>query len=107
MARQSQEITKIQTQILDALQLKEDIANLRLFYNARTLRLTSAGLQIFKKYYDHWEFRDPPMTAGQLLNLLKKMRAPYYTTKNRLILFTEQDAFMCKLAGPKGWLDGK
>jgi hypothetical protein len=35
------------------------------------------------------------------------MRYPYYIDKKKMVLFTEQDAFLAKLAGTQGWLDGK
>lgn len=110
MARRSHEIQKIQNNLLVLLKSKEynDITDdVRIFLNKHTMRLTHVGYKILKKYYDCWEFENPPNKAGQLMALLQKMKFPYYTTNKRIVLFSEQDAFMCKLAGPDGWLESK
>ena len=108
--KRSQEIQKIQIELTTLLQNKEylDITtDLRIFLNKHTLRLTSSGYKLFKKHYESWEFEHPPKKAGQLIELLQKMKFPYYTNSKRLVLFSEEDAFMCKLAGPDGWLESK
>jgi hypothetical protein len=35
------------------------------------------------------------------------MKYPYYIDKKKMVLFTEKDAFLAKLAGSQGWLDAK
>lgn len=110
MARRSHAIQKIQNNLLVLLKSKEynDITDdVRIFLNRHTLRLTPNGYKIFKKHYECWEFEHPPNKAGQLIKLLQKMRFPYYTTAKCIVLFSEQDAFMCRLAGPDGWLESK
>lgn len=107
--RQSQEILTIQNKLVQLLQQYEleSVTDKRIFLNKKTLRLTSTGYKLFKKHYTCWEFDQPPNKAGQVIELLKKMKYPYYTNSKRIVLFNEQDAFMCKLAGTEGWLSGK
>ena len=57
--------------------------------------------------YDAYQFESPTLSARNLINLLRKMKYPYYVDKSIIVLFTEKDAFMAKLAGAQGWLDGK
>jgi len=100
---------EIQNQIKDSLnnQARAEHTIKDLFLNTRTLRLTKRGRSMMCKYYEHWNFESPGLKAGNTLQLLRKMTYPYYIDAKQLILFTEQDAFMAKLAGAQGWLDGK
>ena len=79
----------------------------QIFLNNQTLRLTNRGKNLLCKYYEHWDFESPGLKAGNTLQLLRKMTYPYYIDKKVLVLFTEKDAFMARLAGAQGWLDGK
>ena len=88
-------------------QSNRDFKQKDLFYNNRTLRLTKRGKGQMTKYYEHWSFESPGVSAGNTINLLQKMQFPYYLDNKILVLFTEQDAFMARLAGAQGWLDGK
>ena len=45
--------------------------------------------------------------AGDQIELQRKMTYPYFIDKKMIVLFTERDAFMAKMAGAKGWIDGK
>ena len=60
-----------------------------------------------RKQYDAYQFESPTLSARNLINLLRKMNYPYYVDKKIIVLFTEKDAFVAKLAGAQGWLDGK
>jgi len=62
---------------------------------------------MLSKQYDAYEFESPKLSVNNLINLLRKMKFPYYVDKDVIVLFTEQDAFLAKLAGAQGWLDGK
>lgn len=103
-------IEYVQTQIITSL---NEVATKELefedvFYNRYTLRLTARGKNKLAKLYDNWEFKlESYPTNGQLLNLFRKMTTPYFIDRERLILFSEEDAFMCKLAGLNGWIEGK
>jgi len=77
------------------------------FKNTHTLRLTKYGKNMLSKQYDAYEFESPKLSVNNLINLLRKMKFPYYVDKDVIVLFTEQDAFLAKLAGSQGWLDGK
>jgi hypothetical protein len=49
----------------------------------------------------------PGKLAGNLMDLQSKMQHPYYIDKQVMVLFSEQDAFMARLAGTEGWLKNK
>ena len=106
MVTQSQEIQKIQSDLIrlikrDYLKVKE------VFKNTHTLRLTKYGKNLLSKQFDSYQFESPKLSGKNLINLLRKMRYPYYIDKDIIVLFTEKDAFLTKLAGAQGWLDGK
>jgi hypothetical protein len=106
MVTQSQEIQKIQSDLIglmerDYLKVKE------VFKNTHTLRLTKYGKNLLSKQFDSYEFDSPKLSGKNLINLLRKMKYPYYIDKSIIVLFTEKDAFLTKLAGAQGWLDGK
>ena len=106
MVTQSQEIQKIQSDLIrlikrDYLKVKE------VFKNTHTLRLTKYGKNLLSKQFDAYQFESPKMSANNLILLLRKMKYPYYVDKDIIVLFTEKDAFLTKLAGAQGWLDGK
>ena len=86
-----------------------DLTYADIFYNKFTVRLTAEGKNRCSKLYDKWEFplESDTLTSGQLLNLMRKMTYPYYISRSNLILFSEEDAFMVKLAGMDTWLLGK
>lgn len=60
-----------------------------------------------RKQFDNWPVDSMDINGKNLINLMRKMTYPYYIDKKVLILFTERDAFMAKLAGAQGWIDGK
>jgi hypothetical protein len=105
MAKQLLETRKVQTDIIKLFSIDLEIK--AVFKNTQTLRLTKVGQRILSKSYDSWVFESPKLNANNLINLLRKMRYPYYIDKDKLILYTEKDAFLAKFAGAQGWLDGK
>ena len=107
MERQSVEMQKIQTKILNLITDDKTLHNKTVFKNPQTLRLTKVGLRLLGKKYDKWVLDPPVLSAGNLIQLLRKMRYTYYIDRKKMVLFTEQDAFLAKLAGTQGWLDGK
>jgi|TARA_B110000238_G_scaffold176774_1_gene198159 hypothetical protein len=86
-----------------------ELSYVDIFYNKFTVRLTTEGKNRCSKLYDKWEFplESDILTSGQLLDLMRKMTYPYYISRSNLILFSEEDAFMVKLAGMDTWLLGK
>jgi hypothetical protein len=105
MVNKSQEIQKIQTKVLDLIKI--ELTPKIVFKNSHTLRLTKTGERVLSKAYDSYSFDPPKLNGHNLINLLRKMKYPYYIDKKKLVLFTEQDSFLAKLAGAQGWLDGK
>ena len=106
MAKRSQEIQKIQARTI-GLMNRDFLTVKEVFKNTHTLRLTKYGKNLLSKQYDAYEFESPKLSVNNLINLLRKMKFPYYVDKDVIVLFTEQDAFLAKLAGSQGWLDGK
>ena len=106
MVNQSQEIQIVQTSIIDLIE-RDYLKVKEVFKNTHTLRLTKYGKNLLSKQFDSYEFDSPKLSGKNLINLLRKMRYPYYIDKNIIVLFTEKDAFLTKLAGAQGWLDGK
>ncbi len=109
MVKQSEEISKIQSNFLALLQKQEsdtDLTEIRIFYNRNSLRLTSIGKKLYCKHYANYKFTIPKiMKTGQKIAIYKKMTFPYWHGKKQIILFTERDAFFCKLAGFEGWVN--
>lgn len=88
--------------------LGDDLVREKIFLNHSTLRLRKLGRDHMINAYDSWKFTPPEkITARILLNLFNKMEHPYYLDKRMVVLFSEQDAFMCKMAGFDNWLEGK
>jgi|TARA_B110000908_G_C10164416_1_gene407645 hypothetical protein len=106
MAKRSKEIHNIQENILGLLD-RDYLVSKEIFKNKHTIRLTKYGKNLLSKQFDAYEFESPRLSVNNLINLLRKMRYPYYVDKDVIVLFTEQDAFLTKLAGSQGWLDGK
>jgi len=106
MEKKSQEIARIQSKIITLL-CDGSLKPSDIFYNHTTMRLKLSGARALQKEYENWEFEPPSMSAGNMINFMRKMTFPYYIDKKRLILFTEVDAMFAKLAGAQGWLDGK
>lgn len=106
MAKKLQEIQKTQTRTI-GLMNRDFLTVKEVFKNTHTLRLTKYGKNLLSKQYDAYEFESPKLSVNNLINLLRKMKFPYYVDKDVIVLFTEQDAFLAKLAGAQGWLDGK
>ena len=106
MVKQSQEIQTVQAKLVSLMNRKPLTAK-EVFKNNHTLRLTKYGKNLLKKQYDAYQFESPTLSARNLINLLRNMKYPYYVDKSIIVLFTEKDAFMTKLAGAQGWLDGK
>tara|TARA_R110000772_G_scaffold236820_1_gene348671 strand:+ start:182 stop:487 length:306 start_codon:yes stop_codon:yes gene_type:complete len=98
--------TDLQDQILKSFGLETTMFK-QMFYNKKTLRLTKRGRDMLKSKYAFWIFEDHDMVSKDSISLQRKMTYPYFMDKRILILFTEVDAFMAKMAGVKGWIDGK
>jgi len=106
MVKQSQEIQTVQAKLIGLME-RDYLTSKEVFKNGQTLRLTKYGKNLLSKRYDAYQFESPKLSAKNLINLLRKMKYPYYIDKTIIVLFTEKDAFLAKLAGSQGWLDGK
>jgi len=78
-----------------------------LFQTPSSLRLTKKGVNLLKTKCRSWTVETPGKLAGNLMDLQSKMQHPYYIDKQVMVLFSEQDAFMARLAGTEGWLKNK
>lgn len=109
MAKQLQETARVQLEISDYLESEgADIYHVRLFLNSKTLRLTKQGFAILHKYMGSWTVDlESKLNTEDLIMLLRKVNAPYYLKKDQIVLFAEEDAFMARLAGVKGWIESK
>ena len=105
MVKQSQEITKIQNNVVHLI--NADVKATDIFKNIKTLRLNKRGVSLMKRQFDNWTVDSMEINGKNLISLMRKMTYPYYIDKKILILFTERDAFIAKLAGAQGWIDGK
>lgn len=100
------EIKTIQTELVK--KLLPDGSNSRvLFLTPKSLRLTKKGCSLLKKKCKSWTLESPGKSAGNFIDLQSKMTHPYYIDKDIMVLFTERDAFMARLAGTQGWLKNK
>ena len=77
------------------------------FLNHSTLRLTKKGRRVMIRVYDNWVFDSDVPNVGDILALYNKMTYPYYVDSKVIILFSKEDAFMCKMAGFGSWLESK
>lgn len=76
------------------------------FIQPDSLRLRAKGYQILRYYFDHEEFlHNRDFLTGEILTLSRHMNAPFYINKNKLVLFSQENIVMCKLAGDvASWL---
>jgi len=71
-------------------------------------RLSYEGLGNLQVLYNTYEFKiTVPITSRHLITLTREIKYPYYISKNRLVLFGGQDAFILKIHGSNipDWLD--
>lgn len=105
MAKSLLEVKSTKTKLLSVLGVES--TDKKVFINDSTLRLTKFGCSLLRKEYDFWELESPGLLSKYLIILQNKMQYPYYIDKKILVLFSEQDAFMARLAGADGWLMSK
>ena len=76
------------------------------FQQPNSLRLRLAGHQLLKLYFDHEEFLlDRELKASELLILSNNMNAPFFITKRKIVLYSNEHIVMLKLAGDvTSWL---
>lgn len=101
----SQEVKIAQTKFAESLGYPEQESTI--FLNVHTLRLSKYGRNLLENEYDCWTFDSPGVSSRNIIKLNRVMTYPYYIDKKVLVLFTEKDAFMAKIANAQNWLDGK
>lgn len=79
---------------LDNLQL-----NKLMFYHTDGMRLTFSGFVIIKAIFTAYSFGLPVDVKSRHRAAMSKIEYPYFFTPTRLILFSEMDATVIKLAG--------
>jgi hypothetical protein len=77
------------------------------FYHSDSLRLRSAGYHLLKQYFDCEEFKhDRPFYTGEILTLSKHLNAPFFINQEKIVLFSNENIVMCKVAGSVAlWLN--
>jgi|TARA_R110002074_G_scaffold32641_1_gene91103 hypothetical protein len=108
--KQLNEIRTIQNSLIEQLAPEIKIIGNSarvLFLTPHSLRLTRKGCKLLESKCRSWTVESPGKLSGNFMELQKKMTYPYYIDKNDMVLFSEKDAFMAKLAGTKSWLKGK
>ena len=77
----------------------DDQLNGVMFNHKDSLRLTYSGVLWMSKAFTSYQFPvDVPLKAKHQIGL-QKMEYPYYITQNRLVLFSDSDALVIRLAG--------
>tara|TARA_R110000851_G_scaffold277406_1_gene430532 strand:+ start:930 stop:1265 length:336 start_codon:yes stop_codon:yes gene_type:complete len=77
------------------------------FYAADSLRLRSAGFKLMRIFFDCEEFQhDRGFNAGEIISISKYMNTPFYINRNKIVLFSNENIVMCKMAGSVAlWLN--
>jgi hypothetical protein len=85
---------KDDTAVLSDLEL-----NHLIFHHPDGLRLTLNGFVQLKRIFTVYSFEMPDNIKSKYQRNLAKLEFPYFFTQRRLILFSEMDAMVVKLAG--------
>ncbi len=79
--------------------LTDDELNKLIFHHPDGLRLSLGGFVTVKNIFTAYSFEIPDTIKAKHRQSLSKMEYPYFFTARRLILFSEMDASIIKLAG--------
>ena len=82
-----------------AQNLNDDQLNKLLFHRPDGLRLSLSGFIIIKAIFTAYSFEIPVTLKSKHRIGMSRMEFPYFFTSRRLILFSEMDAIVIKLAG--------
>ena len=86
--------------ILKEYQSVDDVQlNKLLFHHPDGLRLSLTGFRAVKKIFTAYSFEIPETLKSRHRLGMARMEYPYFFTPRRLILFSEIDAMVVKLAG--------
>ena len=79
--------------------MDNDNMNKLLFHHPDGQRLSLTGFRAVKKIFTAYSFEMPETLKSRHQRGMAKMEYPYFFTPTRLILFSEMDAAVIKLAG--------
>ena len=82
-----------------AAALDDGQLNTLLFHHRDGLRLSLTGFRVIKSIFTAYSFEIPETLKSRHQRGMSKMEYPYFFTPRRLILFSEMDAMVVKLAG--------
>ena len=91
--------TEIRNKHEKATPLDDNQLNCLLFHHPDGLRLSLTGFIVIKAIFTAYSFEIPDTLKSRHQRGMSKMEYPYFFTARRLILFSEMDAMVVKLAG--------
>lgn len=91
--------TEIRNKHKKSTELSDDQLNKLLFHHSDGLRLSFSGFVIIKSIFTAYSFKMPDTLKSRHQRGMSKIEYPYYFTRSRLVLFSEMDATIVKLAG--------
>ena len=91
-----EEVRKTESEVAS---LDDEGLNKLMFHMADGLRLSQSGFLIVKKQFTAYSFELPITLMAKHQMALSKMEYPYALRRKRLILFSQMDAMVVKLAG--------
>lgn len=80
--------------------------NYLLFRNPLGCRLSNKGLDVLSALYDTYQHEvTEELSAKEYILLTRHIKYPFYLSKNRIVLFSREDAILLKLYGSvKSWI---
>ena len=91
--------SEIKSKYEAAASLDDSQLNKLLFHHPDGLRLSLTGFIVIKAIFTAYSFEIPDTLKSRHQRGMSKMEYPYFFTARRLILFSEMDAMVVKLAG--------
>lgn len=92
-------LREVRAKVPETMTMDDNALTLWLFRQNSSLRLTFKGFIILKKMFTAYSFGIDGELKSRHLAGMSIMEYPYYITDSRLILFSETDAMVIKLAG--------
>jgi len=90
------EVRKYHKEVQD---MDNDQLNKLLFHHQEGLRLSLKGFIVVKSIFTAYSFQIPETLKSRHRRGMSKMTYPYFFSARRLILFSDMDAAVIKLAG--------
>lgn len=83
----------------EAVKYTDAQLNAKMFHHSDSLRLTYTGLLMIGTVFESYSFEIPPVFKSKHRIGLARLEYPYYISPVRLIMFSDTDAMVVKLAG--------